>query len=157
MMERGAKMTDCTKGFSELTPYETYRCFIEADTWKIIGRNAQRMWSDFTSTTNGEWAGIILGFAIFPALIASYILPFTFLGRLFRIAVLKERASTGERERKLRTGWGIYLGLSGLIMIGVDPHDRFMVIQGSWQIICGAAIFLLGPLWWADFSHNDQD
>ena len=78
-------MADCNN-LSNLTPYETYRCFIEAEDWKIVGRNLNRMWGDFSGTTNSEWIAIIFGFAAVPAMLASYVLPFYFVARLFSAA-----------------------------------------------------------------------
>jgi hypothetical protein len=142
-------MGDCSKGIWELTPYESYRCFVEADFWKIVDRNTQRMWSGFTGTTNGEWIGIIVAFAILPAQFASYILPFYFVYRsVERVSSRQGMRAVGERERQRKNRWGAYLLICGGITIGLSPHDRFMFIQGAWEIFCGAMIFLLGPSWW---------
>ena len=48
-------MLDCTKRLVDLTPYEAYQCFLQADIWQQIGKNTRRMWAAFTGTTIGDW------------------------------------------------------------------------------------------------------
>jgi hypothetical protein len=55
-------------------------------------------------------------------------------------------------ERRQKNFRGGYLLLSGFIIVALYPHDRFMLLQGGWEAVCGAAIFLLGPAWWAQRS-----
>jgi hypothetical protein len=145
-------MLDCTKRFVDLTPYEAYQCFLQADIWQAIGRNLRRMWADFTGTTIGDWGGIIFAFAMVPAQIASYILPLSFCWLVLRRYVAKDAFVFGGRERRWKNFWGAYLLLTGLIIVTLFPHDRFMLLQGGWEAACGAAIFLLGPSWWGQRS-----
>jgi hypothetical protein len=125
----------------------------------MIGGNARRMWSNFTGTTNGEWGQIVFAFALLPAQLASYVLPFYFL---YRIGERWTRAPVivGNRERRLRMGWGIYLSICGAVSAGLFSTDRFMLIQGAWELVCGIAVLLLGPSWWVSrqkpvFSTGD--
>jgi hypothetical protein len=140
-------MFDCTKRFVDLTPYEAYQCFLQADIWQAIGKNLRRMWADFTGTTIGDWRGIIFAFALVPAQFASYILPFYFCWLVNRRYVAKDAFVLGGRERRRKNFWGAYLLLSGLIIVALYQYDRFMLLQGGWEAACGAAIFLLGPSW----------
>ncbi|MGO4715847.1 hypothetical protein [Bradyrhizobium sp. 2TAF24] len=141
-------MTDCTKEISDLTPYETYRCFVEADIWKAIGANAQRMWSDFSGTTNGEWGQVIIAFAFLPAQAASYAFPIMFLYRLVQRVASPARGAPGPKERRLKIGWAIYLICAGVILLIWNHQDRFMLFQGGLEIACGILISMLGASWW---------
>jgi hypothetical protein len=80
----GNTMADCNGKILDLTPYETYRCIIDADLWKVIGQNSSRMWWQFSTTTIGDWIELIFAFALLPAQLASYIFPVLFLGALGR-------------------------------------------------------------------------
>jgi hypothetical protein len=151
-------MIDCSKGLSDLTPYETYRCFIEADDWKIVGRNLERMWSDFTGTTNGGWAEIVFAFALIPAQIASYILPFYFVNRMITRVRGQSAIVSGERERRRKIGWGSYLIVCGAaLMFQSGNHDRLLLFQGAWEAICGITTFILASSWWAPASQFALD
>ena len=143
-------MLDCTKRLVDLTPYEAYQCFLQADIWQQIGKNTRRMWADFTGTTIGDWGAIIFAFALVPAQLASYILPFIFCGVVMkRYGGAKHALIFDSGLSRRKNFWGAYLLLSGLILVSLYWNDRFMLIQGSWEIVCGVAIFLLGPSWWA--------
>src|SRR6266508_3956265 len=123
-------MPDCSKQISDLTPYEAYQCFINADIWQTIGNNSRRIWAQFTGTTIGEWGNIILAFALLPAQFASYILPPYFIWLLIRRHVAKDAFTPDGIEDRKKNFWGAYLVLSGLILIAMVPHDRFMLLQG---------------------------
>jgi hypothetical protein len=145
-------MLDCTKHFADLTPYEAYQCFLQADIWQTVGKNVRRMWADFTGTTIGEWGGIVFAFALVPAQLASYILPLYFCWLVLRRYVAKDVFVLYGKEHRHKNFWGAYLLLSGLVIIALYSHDLFMLLQGGWEATCGAAIFLLGPSWWAHRS-----
>ncbi len=107
------------------------------------------MWTDFTSTTIGELGGTFVAFALVPAHLASYILPLYFIWIVSRRYVAKDTFAFNGKEGLRKNFWGTYLLLSGLILIALYRDDRFMFWQGAWEAICGLAIFLMGPFWWA--------
>jgi len=65
--------------------------------------------------------------------LASYSLPFYFVYRLVERMRRGVRV-TGERERRRKNIWGAYLLICGGVLVAVFPHDRFMLIQGTWEI-----------------------
>ena len=148
-------MGDCSS-ISRLTPYETYRCFVEADIWKTIGHNGQRMWNDFTGTTNGEWAELVFAFAQLPAQFASYFLPFYFLARVFNRARWRGKIVTTDKQQKSKKRWSLHLVICGLFLVCFFPNDKFMLYQGMWEIICGVAIVLFGSSFWASSGSYRQ-
>ncbi len=100
-------MLDCTKRLVDLTPYEAYQCFLQADIWQQIGKNTRRMWAAFTGTTIGDWGAIIFAFALVPAQLASYILPFIFCGVVMKRYGGAKHAfifDSGEQRRKKLLG-----------------------------------------------------
>jgi hypothetical protein len=101
-------MADCNN-LSNLTPYETYRCLVDADAWKVIQRNGQKMWADFSGTTNGEWLGITLALVTIPAQFASYILPLYFIARVFNRARRHGDVTATAKQKASKTRWGWYL------------------------------------------------
>jgi hypothetical protein len=141
-------MADCDN-LSNLTPYETYRCFVEADAWKVIQQNGQKMWLDFTSTTNSDWLGIGLALLMIPAQLASYILPFYFIGRVFNKARRDGNVVVTAKQITTKTRWAWYLIVCGSILAVAFHNDRFMLYQGAWEVLCGIAIFLFGNSFWA--------
>ena len=143
-----AGMADCNN-LSSLTPYETYRCFVDADAWKVIQRNGQKMWADFSGTTNGEWLGITLALVTIPAQFASYILPLYFVARVFNRARRHGDVTATAKQKASKTRWGWYLIVCGSIMAFGFHQDKFMLYQGTWEILCGVAIFLFGDSFWA--------
>ena len=142
-------MADCSN-LSNLTPYETYRCFVDADAWKIIQQNQQKMWLDFSGTTNGQWMGIALALFTIPAQFASYLLPFYFIGRVFNKARQEGEIVVTSKQITTKNLWGWYLILCGLSFVAIGAHqDQFMFYQGAWEIVCGVAIFVCGKSFWA--------
>jgi hypothetical protein len=150
-------MADCNN-LSSLTPYETYRCFVDADAWKVIQRNGQKMWADFSGTTNGEWLGIALAFATIPAQFASYILPFYFIGRVFNKSRRNGDIVATAKQTTTKNRWGWYLIACGSFMAIGFHQDKFMLYQGTWEILCGVDIFLFGGSFWASSeSYRSTD
>src|SRR5262249_10110954 len=84
--------------------------------------------------------------ALVLTLFASFILPPIFLYLLIKRYALKTPAIFDGKEHKRKNFCGGYLLLSGIILVMVSPQEWFW---GSWVAICGIAIFLLGPSWWA--------
>jgi hypothetical protein len=125
----------------------------------------RRTWTDLSSLTIGEWLAklgslgqLLFWLALALAAFASYILPLYFIYRLIRrrYALKTPAVFDGEADKR-KNFWGIYLLLSGVILVmlcTLYPHDWFLLLlQGSWQAICGIAIFLLGPSWWAPLEQ----
>ena len=106
------------------------------------------MWADLTNTIE-EWSDSVLELALFPAHIASYLLPLYFIRKVFRRYIAKDTFVFDATERARKNSWGAYLLLSGSIVVALFRDDRFMLLQGVWEIVCGLGIFLLGPSWWA--------
>src|SRR5262245_5309686 len=121
-------MADCNGKIIDLTPYEAYRCIVDAEVWKTIGRNASRMWWQFSTTTIGDWIQIILVFALIPAQVASYIFPFLFLGALWRRIFDKQAAIVVEdKHRRIKNFWGAYMLVSAACVLYLSSGDRFML------------------------------
>jgi hypothetical protein len=114
------------------------------------------MWTDFTGTTIGEWGATVFAFALVPAHLASYILPLHFIWSLLRRYVARDTFTFNGKEALRKNFWGTYLLLSGLILVALYRDDRFMLLQGTWEIACGMGIFLLGPSWWASRSAKKR-
>jgi len=130
-------MIDCRKSLPELTPYEAWRCFLEADDWKIVGGNLRRMWTDFTGTTIGEWGMVVVAFAAIPAILASYLWPLLLVGSLFTGSWPKY---TDKRTRLF--GW--YMIAAGtLLLLANSTRDTFIFYQGTWIFVCGASMVLM--------------
>jgi hypothetical protein len=106
------------------------------------------MWADLTNTIE-EWSESVLELALFPAHIASYILPLYFIRNVFRRYIAKDTFVVDATERGRKNSWGTYLLLSGSVVVVRFRDDLFMFLQGVWEIVCGLAIFLLGPSWWS--------
>jgi hypothetical protein len=142
-------MADCTAAFSPLAPYEAYRCFAESATWLAVHHAAHRLVLGFAQTTIGAWVVAILVLALLAALLASFILPACLLGRLaHRSDATPAPRPAGRRERRLYALCGLSLLISGAIWIESFAPDRGVLILGTWQMICGTAVLLLGPSWW---------
>jgi hypothetical protein len=159
-------MADCTKRILDLSPLDAVECFFRADAWQVIGQNLRRIWTDLSSLTIGEWLAklgslgqllfeLALVLAALLAAFASYILPLYFIYLLIRRYALKTPAVFDGEEHKRKNFWGGYLLLSGIILVTLYAYDRslFLLLQGSWQAICGIAIFLLGSSWWAPLEQ----
>jgi glucan phosphoethanolaminetransferase (alkaline phosphatase superfamily) len=142
-------MPDCSKRLTDLTPSEAYQCFIDAETWQIIGNHLRRMWADFTSTTIGEWVEILGASAVLPAMIASYILPVVFVWRLLRRYIAKHVPPLDGKARRRKNFWGQYLLLAGVVFLLLADRDPLVLAQGLWLVFCGTAILFLGASWWA--------
>jgi hypothetical protein len=100
-------------------------------------------------TTLGEWLETTFTVALLPAHVASYVLPLYLCWRFIRRSVANDAFVLEGGEQGRKNFWGAYVLVSGLILIALFQDDRFMRYQGVWEIACGAAIFLLGPSWWA--------
>jgi hypothetical protein len=142
-------MADCNGKFIDLTPYEAYRCIIDAEVWNGVGQNPSRMWWE---TTIGDWIQIIFAIALAPAQLASYIFPFLFLVALVRKLSGKHLALVDDKSRRAKNFWGAYMLVSAACVLFIGNGDTFMPFTGIWEAICGLTIFVLGPSWWARSS-----
>jgi hypothetical protein len=133
----------------KITKPAAWQCAKEAEIWHKISSIGRRMWESFTTTTIGEWGDTIFAFALLPAQLASYILPFVFLSCLIKRTGPKSSPVLDGREEKRKWGWGGYLFVAGIITVLIGTSDRFMIITGIWEIVCAAVIFFLSPTWWA--------
>jgi hypothetical protein len=106
------------------------------------------MWADLTNTIE-EWSDSVLELALFPAHIASYLLPLYFIRKVFRRYIAKDTFVIDGKERDRKNSWGAYLLLSGSLLVALFRDDRFMLLQGGWEIVFGLGIFLLGSSWWS--------
>ncbi len=140
-------MIDCTKPFSKLAPSEAWHCLWNHRDWETIARNRERMWNSFTNTTIGEWAEIILAFALIPALLVTYILPFYLLFRLVTRANNDDAPITPAESRKKKL-YGSYMIVAGFLTVAVNPNDPFFSITGAVMMILAILIFVLSPAWW---------
>jgi hypothetical protein len=130
-------MADCNGKIGDLTPYEAYRCIVDADLWKTIG----------------DWIEIIYAFAVLPAQLvaqlASYIFPFLFLRALMRKFSDKHVAIIDHKSRRAKNFWGAYMLVSAAFALYIGNGYPFVLFTGIWEAICGVTIFILGPSWWA--------
>ena len=151
-------MVDCSKSIVDLSPYDAWQCFKEAKDWEIVGKNSHRMWESFTTTTIGEWGEIIVAVALAPALCASYLLPFYFVSFLIQKLAFKRVFVLDGKERKRKSRWGLYLLVSGLILLLMHTRqpDRFILFQGGFEVFCAIAIFFLPPIVWAKRAATQE-
>src|SRR5207302_9259233 len=112
-----------------------------ADDWTKVSQNLRWMWAHFSNVTIGEWGETVFAFALLPAQFASYFFPPYFIYLLIKRLCFKSAVSFDGSERRRKNSWGAYLLVSGLILAALYSHDRFMLIQASLEIVCGAMIF----------------
>jgi hypothetical protein len=103
-----------------------------------------------TSIKIGEMAIFIVAFALVPGQIVSYAFPIFFVGLLIRRFWFKTMFVFDGKEHKRKIVWGTYLLLCGIVRLVIGYKDVVLTMQGSWEIACGIAIFVLGPAWWAN-------
>jgi hypothetical protein len=127
---------------------EQSRLNSQAAKWTAASVLAQLLAMGALSLPSG-WVETILAFALLPAQLASYLLPLSFIARLFNRARWRGEISGGDKENNQKNLWGLYLIICGAILVYIDHTDRFMLLQGAWEIICGIAILVLGKSWWA--------
>jgi hypothetical protein len=139
---------DCGKGILELSPAETVECIKQAEIWSIVGGNSRRMWSDFSTTTNGEWLQIILAFCLLmPAQFASYVLPFVFFSRLFKRRSSRYEFLLRGTESK-KTASVAYMLVAAAFALAVSRGDAFMLFTGGLIALCGFVMLCLSTSWW---------
>jgi hypothetical protein len=170
MISAGNRMINCAKGIAELTPYEGVRCFVESPAWSIVAHNLEQAASGLAGSTFEQWATAILMFGVvLPTLFVSWLLAFSFVAYLFGwmknawatwglaaegFASWNQtpmQAPLGRRAQHIKNGWAGFMLLGGaalLIMNLPDHQDSLMLMQGGWEIVCGAAIYFLPLSWW---------
>jgi hypothetical protein len=140
---------DCGKGILELSPAETVECIKQAEIWSIIGGNSHRMWSDFSTTTNGGWLQVILGFGLLmPAQLASYMLPFVFFSRLFKRRSSRYEFLLRGTESKKKTASVAYMLVAAAFALAVSRGDTFMLFTAGLMALCGFVMLCLSTSWW---------
>ena len=93
-----------------------------------------------------------------PAMLGSYILPVYFVTSIVKRFGLKwSLVRLSGDEQRYRKFWEIYLFVGGMVMVIIDPRDRFVVAQGSWELFCGVVVFVVGPSWWGKLSAPDAE
>ena len=104
-----------------------------------------------TSITTGEMAIYsIVAFALVPGQIVSFFFPACFAGLLIRRFRFKTIFVFDGKEHKRKIVWGTYLLLCGIVRLVIGYKDSALTMQGSWEVACGIAIFVLGATWWAN-------
>lgn len=109
------------------------------------------MWMDLSVS---EWVNTVFVYALLPAHLASYVLPAQFIVNVFRRYIAKEAFAFDGKEGHRKNFWGTYLVLSGLILLPMYWYDGFMFVQGVSELVCGLAIFVLGPSWWGSGERS---
>src|SRR4051812_36691622 len=168
MFIAGNRMIDCAKGLAELSPYEGYRCFVEGLDWSIFAHHAERTWSAVTTSALAQRAAIVgTVVVVWPAIILSWLLSFSFIAGLYELAKSMPASSPTtalfaswnqtptvlhRQAQFIKTSSALFMLLGGAIlgMAGVSYHEAgFKLLQGGWEIVCGAALYFLPISWWS--------
>jgi hypothetical protein len=146
-------MPDCSKNLLDQSPREIGEC-ISQELGKISDK-LHNWWDALLNTPLSEWFNAIGIAVLLPALLASYILPFLFLGQVAMRISGQYTLTFNGNERILQRFWGIYLVLGGLFIFLIDPLDTFVILQGAWQAVIGVLILLFDKKWWGKYLYSE--
>lgn len=143
-------MPNCSNALESMTPGEAIRCGYSA-----VSNGIDTLVNKISSVTIGEWTGAIVGFGLLPAMLASWFLPFLFIGRLIGRYLQKDRYEVTDPGKRRQKFWCRYMIIAGMVSLWIASGDRFMISVGVWETIGGLAILIAGPSWWGKRYAND--